>query len=318
MKDLADTFKIPTFADQLNKSLGLNTSAWAIVKAQEEFQRKSQPFYNLQERFNKIYSIPEMIRAGEIAAIHGLSKSIAWQEKFNIPSATMSALTLIQKQQEGFLNNSIGAAFMVRSNIAAAQMSNLHFAFNGISGKIATLAASQKQWGLIDEFEVINQQAIELTGELDSDMELSVEQSIAFSNLIETIVSFIKKNKKFAVYALVFIDVIIRIAALHQYADFLKTKPALATKSDLAKFQKKVAADIQAALKSQQEFKITARLCKIRLKPKAESMVIAVLPEGVDVIILEKKHRWVYISFNAMDDNIAETGWILKKYLKKP
>ncbi|MCQ6959944.1 hypothetical protein [Mucilaginibacter aquariorum] len=318
MKGLNSFINLPNFSSEINRNLGITSSLVSMINAQQNFQRHLQPFYNLQNQLPKTYGIQDMIRAGEMAAIQGVAKSVIWQSRFQLPTATISALTLIQKQQKQFYNHSKSFIQLTRSHIAAAQISNLHIALNGISSSIARSAATQQDWDLIDEFEDINQIAIELTDNSNSDQALTEEESIAIGMLIERISAFVNRNKKFAKYSWSFIQIIIAIMALHQYADFLKPKPHYATNTDIARFEHKITKDILDRLKAQKEFRITNHLCVVKLKPKHQSISLAILPKNCDVVVLQFKHKWVYVSFVDATDNSPQTGWVLKKYLRKP
>jgi hypothetical protein len=309
---------MPDFASEINRSIGLNSGVMTMIKAQEEIKRKMQPYLGFQQQFNKSsYGISQLLRAGEIAAIQGVAKSIEWQSGFQLPSATMSALTLIQKQQEQFVGRWGNFTQLTQSGIANAQMSSLQIALQGVSSTLARLAATQQQWSLIDEFENINRAAIELTENNTSDVSLTEEESIAFSRLIERISAFVMQNKKFARYGLILINIIIAIAALHQYYDFL-TRPESVSKADFGKFERQITAEIHAKLIEQKEHRIVDRRCMVKLKPKSKSLTLIVLKKNIDVMVLQYKHEWVYISFIDHADNITESGWVLKKYLRKP
>ncbi|MDQ0105800.1 hypothetical protein J2T02_000894 [Chitinophaga terrae (ex Kim and Jung 2007)] len=48
-----------------------------------------------------------------------------------------------------------------------------------------------------------------------------------------------------------------------------------------------------------------------------KSTVLAILDGTIKVVVLQEVHKWVYISYINPADNLAESGWILKKYLIK-
>jgi hypothetical protein len=52
-------------------------------------------------------------------------------------------------------------------------------------------------------------------------------------------------------------------------------------------------------------------------KPKNITLILAALSVNFDVIILIN-HKWAYVSFINPEDNLPQTGWILKKYLNLP
>jgi 23S rRNA pseudoU1915 N3-methylase RlmH len=105
--------------------------------------------------------------------------------------------------------------------------------------------------------------------------------------------------------------------SIHQYYDFVKPKAEPATKEDLLKFERKIQQSIELKLKEIKEYRTTNRVSKVMLKPKTKTIIVASLPKGLDVIVLQIKHKWVLVSYTNPNDNLMETGWIMKKYLDK-
>ena len=183
---------------------------------------------------------------------------------------------------------------------------------------MAAIAAVHKQWGLLDDFENISNSVVEITNNLSESTPLTEEESRKFALLIESIFTFIIRNKKFGTNALLFLSVVVNLMALHQYYDFVKTKPEPATKEDLVKFKREIIKGIEAKLKEEKEYRTTNRICNVRLKPKMKTAILTNLPIGFDVIVLQTNHKWMYVSYINSLDNLPQTGWILKKYLNKP
>ena len=122
---------------------------------------------------------------------------------------------------------------------------------------------------------------------------------------------------------LLIIDIILRFAGLHQYYDFLKQKPELPTKQEINQITIKQDSIVQfisavnEQLKNAKEYRITNRECEIKLKPKTKTLSVSKLPVGFELIVLQVNHKWVLVSFFDPKDNLPQTGWIMKKHLKK-
>lgn len=299
-----------------NSFSGLNMLS-EITKSFNHHALKKKPYSSIIEAISKSvaaqnkFSIPS-------SAIEAISKSMAMQPKFSIPSSAFDAIKAISKQHEQLFGNFKFATKALRANQATiSQMNNLRFALTGISGQLSSIAATQKNWALLKDFESISGQAIELSSSVSNDIALTEEESKRFEKLIEFVLTFIKRNKKFGTNALLFLSVVVNIMALHQYYHFIKDKPA-ATQEDLAKFETKIIETITDKLKGQKEFRKTNRNCKVLLKPTKHTLVIEVLPKDFEVVCLQINHKWIYVSYVSSKDNLPKTGWILKKYLDRP
>lgn len=196
------------------------------------------------------------------------------------------------------------------------QLKSMQIAMRSITAQIETISIQNNNWSLLEEFEHINEEAIEITNGFSSDFTLTDEETKRFEALIEKIIAFFKSNKKYGKNALLFISVIVNIMALHQYYDFVKSKPA-ATKEDLIKFERRINQTIESKLREEKEYRTTNRICKVMLKPKYKTALLNTLPKGFDVIILQINHKWAFVSYINPKDNLMETGWIMKKYLDR-
>ena len=237
---------------------------------------------------------------------------------FKIPQLTIDAAKNINQLQERLIGNARGISAIMKSNKSFfSQINSLQSALSGISRQIATIASENNQWDLLDEFENITEQAIEITSNISAEVALTEEESVRFEQLIQTILLFLKRNKAFGVNALLFLTVVVSLMNAHQYYDFVKTKPEAATKQDLERFERKMIKVIESRLKEQKEFRTTNRVSKVMLKPKTKTILITSLPKGFDVIVLQINHKWAFVSYTNPKDNLSETGWIMKKYLDK-
>jgi hypothetical protein len=319
MNSLDAIIKSTNFAQKINNQLGISNSMMQMMHSQELWQNKLSALTMTDAVFKGIAHHQQNYYPKNIAGIDNLSKVMAIQSKlFQIPQPTLDAIKGISQMQESIFGNLKGISSIFESQKPyLAQVNSLQFAMSGISGQIAAIAAKSNQWNLLDEFEDINEQAFEIANSFTSDIALTQEESIRFEQLIEKIVSFYQKNKKFGVNALLFISVMVNLMSIHQYYDFVKTKSEPATKEDLMKFERKIQQSIELKLKEIKEYRTTNRVSKVMLKPKTKTIIIRSLPENFDVIVLQINHKWAFVSYIDPKDNLMQTGWIMKKYLDK-
>jgi len=336
--NLNDFLKSIQSAPALTKNFGIASQFSEMLKAQNSWKNSFSGLSMLSEvaksiNHQAVVNKPQLSMIEAISksmafqnklsipnsAIEAISKSMAMQTKLSIPSTAFEAIKAINKQHEQLFGNfkSITDALKVNHS-AISQMNSLRFALTGISGQLGSIAATQKNWALLNDFENISGQALEISNSISNEIALTEEQSKRFEKLIEFILTFIKRNKKFGTNALLFLSVIVNIMALHQYYDFIKDKPASATQQDLAKFETKIIQTITEKLKYQKEFRTTNRICKVLLKPTNRTLVIEHLPKDFEVVSLQTNHKWIYVSYVSLKDNLPKTGWILKKYLDRP
>lgn len=338
MTNLNDYIKSIHSTQSLTKNFGLTSQISEMLKAQNSWKNNFSGLsmlsditksFNNQALFGKPQSsmIDAITKSMAFQSKHSIpsstidaiSKSIAFQTKFSIPNSAIEAIQSINRQHEQLFGNfkSITDALKINQS-AISQINNLRFALSGISGHLGSIAATQKEWSLLNDFENISGQTLEISNSISNEIALTEEESQRFETLIEFILTFIKKNKKFGTTALLFLSVVVNIMALHQYYDFVKAKPATTTKEELIKFETKIIQTITEKLKEQKEFRTTNRSCKVLLNPTNRTLVIEQLPIDFEVVCLQTNHKWVYVSYLSLTDNLPKTGWILKKYLDKP
>ncbi|MTI19786.1 hypothetical protein E1176_02005 [Fulvivirga sp. RKSG066] len=293
-----------------------------LLKAQEQIAR-SFSGVNMMTNIAKSLKQQAMITQSTFSAIDAFSHTMSWQAKFAIPQTTIDAITSINRQHEQIFGSvrSIIESVKFQSPIIA-QINSLNFALNGISGQLAAIAAQQRNWSILEDFENVTEQALEFTETLSE--ELEEEQERKFQILLSLVLSFLSKHKSLGVSALLIIDIFLRYAGFHQYYDFLQTKPELATKEELSQIGVKQDStvffiqQITGHLKQAKEYRITNRHCTVKLKPKQKTITITKLPVDFDVVVIQVHHKWVYVSYFDPKDNLPQTGWIKKKYLNKP
>jgi hypothetical protein len=272
----------------------------------------------------KNYTFPTSSNFSEIAKI---SESINWKNNFTIPQSTFDAINSINKNYEHLFEN-LNSPIKFQSP-DFTQIKNLNVALSGISAKIAEIAIQQKNWSILEDFETVTEKALEFSETIDNSSEK--EQQRQFEILQSLVVTFYRKHKTLGISALKVVEIFIIIITLHQYYDFLKIKPELATKENIQEITEKQDSflkeqdsiskfikHINQQLKEAKQYRITNRICKVKLKPKIRTLTLNKLPVNFEVIVIQIHHKWVYVSYFDKNDNLPQTGWILKKYLNKP
>lgn len=304
----------------IQKSLGLSSQLSEMFKAQESITRNLSGLSMATELAKSMQKHHRMFENPTLSAIDAMTKGLSLQSKFAIPQTTLDAITSINRQHEQLFGGlrAITEAFKIQSP-ALAQINNLNFALSGISGQIAAIAAQQRNWTIIDDFEEVTKQAIEFSESLTE--EVTEEQKRQFQILLTLVSTFVKK---YGVQGLLIIDIILRFAGLHQYYDFLQQKPELPTKQEVNQIAIKQDSIIQfigavnEQLKIAKECRITNIECEVKLKPKAKTLIVSKLPKDFQLVVLQVNHKWVLVSYFDPKDNLPQTGWIMKKYLDKP
>ncbi|TXD79274.1 hypothetical protein [Algoriphagus ratkowskyi] len=301
------------------KSSGLSSQISEILKSQEGIT-KSLSGFNMMAEIAKSIQFQKMFVGPDLSAIEARSKSISHQIEFAIPQTTIDSISSINRQHEQFISGIRALAETVRiQSPVLRQFNELNFALNRISGQIAALAAQQRNWAVIDDYEEITGQAIEFSESLTE--EVTEEQQRQFQVLLTLVSAFIKK---YGVQAYLIIDIILRFAGFHQYYDFLKEKPVLATKAEVHQISNKqdsISHFIQILseqLKQTNDYRITNRHCDVKLKPKTKTLTVSRLPKDFELVVLQVNHKWVLVSFFDPKDNLPQTGWVMKKYLSRP
>lgn len=320
MAGFDDILKSAQWHQGFQKSLGISSQLSEMFKVQDSIAKNLSGLSMASEIAKNMQIHQKMFENPTLSAIQQMSKSLNLQTKFAIPQSTLDALASINRQHEQLFGGlrTMAEALKVQSP-AIAQINNLNFALSGISGQIAAIAAQQRNWAIIDDYEEVTEQAIEFSESITE--EITEEQKRQFQILLTLVSAFVKK---YGVQGLLIIDIILRFAGLHQYYDFLQQKPELPTKQEVNQIAIKQDSIIQfigavnEQLKNERQYRITNRECVVKLKPKNKTLTVSKLPKDFELVVLQVNHKWVLVSFFDPKDNLPQTGWIMKKYLNKP
>lgn len=320
MERFEDIQKSTLRYQSIQRYLGISSQFDQIIKAQENITKNISGMYMAFEIVKNMRQHHRMFRSPTLSAIAAVTQGLSFQSKFAIPKTTIEAIISINQQQAQLLSGitTLTKALKIQSP-ALEQINNLNIVFSGISGQIAAIAAQQKRWTIIDDFEEVTEQAIAFTESLTE--EVTEKQKRQFQILITLVTTFFKK---YGIQGLLIIDIFLRFAGIHQYYDFLQQKPDLPTKQEVNNISIKqdsvlyFITEITEQLKQAKEYRITNRDCEVKLKPKSKTLTLLKLPKDFEVIIVQIHHKWVFVSYFDPKDNLPQTGWIMKKYLSKP
>lgn len=251
-----------------------------------------------------------------LSTIDALTKSM----RFAIPQQTLDAITSINRHHNQLFGNlkSITEAF-TKNQSAFSQINNLQFAVSGISGQLASIAAAQRKWNLIDDFEEITEEAVSLNERIFDENGVTnqgLNELKEFFQRIEIKVDKIDADANALFWKL--LALLSFILAVTGEARNWLPKPEYATKQEVETLIKDQFGIYEKKLKKDKEFRITRRVCKVMSKPRFKSFEIEKLPVDFEVTVLQVNHKWIYVSYFSPSDNLPQTGWMMKKYLDKP
>jgi hypothetical protein len=258
----------------------------------------------------------QMASNSSLSAIDALTKST----RFAIPQPTLDAIISINRHHNQLFENlrSITEAF-TKNQSAFSQINNLQFAVSGISGQLASIAATQRKWNLINDFEEITEEAVSLNARIFGENGVTnqgLNELKEFFQRIEIKVDKIDVDANALFWKL--LALLSFILAVTGEARNWLPKPEYATKEEVKTLIKEQFGIYEKKLKEDKEFRIIRRVCKVMSKPRFKSFEIEKLPVGFEVTVLQVNHKWIYVSYFSPSDNLPQTGWIMKKYLDKP
>lgn len=237
-----------------------------------------------------------------------------------IPQTTFDAINSINKQHEMLFGRiSAMTKALNTQSPAITQIRSLNFALSSISGQLAAIAARHKDWTIFNDFEEVTEQAIDFSESLID--EITEDQQKQFQVLLALISAFVIKHKQKAIVGIRFLEIIL---VLYGFYAIFSPKPELATQENIRQIDIKqdtlihYISLVHEQLKEVKEYRITNRKCEVKLKPRAKTLTLAKLPKDFEIIVIQIHHKWIYVSYFDTEDNLPQTGWIMKKYLDKP
>lgn len=320
MAGFDDILKSVQWQQSIQKSLGLSSQLSEMMKTQERITKSLSGVSMITELAKSMQQHHKMFENSTLSAIEAMTKGLSHQAKFTISQTTLDAISSINRQHEQLFGNLRSITEAINKNQAVFnQINSWQFAISGISGQLAAIAASQKKWDLIDDFEEITEEAVSLNERIFDENGVTKErlnELKAFFQRIEIKVDKIDADANSLFWKLLTLLGFI-LAVMGEARNWLP-KPEYATKQEVETVIKEQFGIYEKKLKEDKEFRITSRVCKVMSKPRLKSIVIEKLPIDFEVTVLQVNHKWVYVSYFSPVDNLPQTGWILKKYLDKP
>jgi hypothetical protein len=236
----------------------------------------------------------------------------------SIPFSLSSSIYAIGLHQAKLFNNISSISALFNNASLFIQRSGIQAAMLGVSERIAEIVAASKRWDILKDFEEITEEAAAISDRV-------VEKEYASKDDLEAIKAFMgrielkinKKEKNVAAIILNLMAIIGFILALISEARNWIPKPEAATQQDIAILKKEILQQVETKIGEIKTPTITNRPCSVFISPKAKSRVITKLPAGLRVMIFQKRHAWVYVTYVNPLEGLAESGWVLKKYVQE-
>lgn len=320
MKGFDNILKSAQWHQSIQKYLRPSFQFSEMMKAQTSITKSLSGVSMITELAKSMQQHHRMFENTTLSAIEGMTKGLSLQAKFAIPQTTLDAISSINRQHEQLFGNLRRITEAINKNQAAFnQINSWQFAISGISGQLAAIAASQKKWDLIDDFEEITEEAVSLNERIFDENGVTKEglnELKSFFQRIEIKVNKIDSDANALFWKL--LTILGFILALVGEARNWMPQPKYATKKEVEDVIKEQFAIYERNLKKDKEFRVTNRVSKIMAKPRLNSLVIEKLPIGFEVTVIQNNHQWIYVAYFSPSDNLPQTGWIMKKYTERP
>lgn len=321
MAGLDDLLKLAERHQSIQLSPSVISQLSEMMKAQEQITKSLSGVSMITELAKSMQQHRKMFESSAQSVFEAMTKDLNLQEKFVIPQTTLDAISSINRQHEqiiGAIRRAITEALKIQS-LVLAQINNLSFALSSISGQIAAIAAKQRNWDLIDDFEEITEEAVSLNERILDKNGVTKEELNelkSFFQRIEIKVDKIDADANSLFWKLLTLLGFI-LAVMGEARNWLP-KPEYATKQEIETVIKEQFVIYEKRLKEAKEYRITNRECEVKLKPKTKTLTVSKLPKDIELFVLQVNHKWVLVSYFDPKDNLPQTGWIMKKYLDKP
>ena len=310
--NISDILKNQNFAQKLNNQIDPFSSISKILSSTN--WDKQTNTLKMSEALLK--GIPKYNNIGISAS--AISKIINEQPKFSLPSSTLDLLSSIGNQNNRLFEGLNSALTTLKPFTTTIKIPNLQLALDGLSVQVAKMASSQKNWDILEDFDAITEEAVSINDRVIEEQGLSKENLEYLNNFLNRIeVKIDNQDKSTSAIFLKIIAIISFIIAITSEVRNWMPKPEFATQEEVDKTITKHFLKFEQKLKGQKEYRVTSRKCKIFSKPKLKSIVITNIEKGFEFVVLNVNHKWIYVSYLNPNDNLPETGWIMKKYTEK-
>lgn len=298
-----DRFKFRSpMADVMEQQFAILDKLKAIDTISNEFHNSFNR--NLLKLPNLDY-LDDLMATVKFSSIHNISESI---------SDSIGRINIQQREFAAIIDN---LKWVDRIGFPKhSYLTGLSDVFSKITTNITAKAIIQEDWEMIEDLDRIGATVLsEIEHQQGQALNLDIDGQ---ERIYEQLLELWHKYKKTGGKIINFLGIIGILMSFHQYADFLKPKEEVATKSDVSALRAQINKQPNNENILSRVYRVLNTKCVVFLKPTQHSYAIDSLPEAFKVIPLEVNHKWVYISFESPKDGITVSGWILKKYLDKP
>lgn len=305
--------KIPDFSNRMNKELDGISSLSKILNS-----------YNLTNQLNSLSMTQAMLKGMVLQQPHWInsyneiSKYNLNPIRFEIPESTIQTINSIGNHNQRLfesLNSSISISQKFNNY---SKILNLQNAFISISTQLAKLAASQKKWDILEDFEEITNEAVSINERIIDEEGLSQENfEILYQFLNRIEIKIENKEKSSSAVFLKLLTIIGFILALTSEIRNWTPKPNYATQEQVETIIAESINSLEERLKEKKEYRLINRKCNVYLKPKLKTVILAKLEKDMELIVLNVHHKWIYVSYVNPNDGLPQTGWVMKKYTEK-
>lgn len=320
MEEFEEVFKPNELHQRLQKSLGINSQLSEMLKDKDGTTKSILGISMASALSKKIQQHQRRFEYFNLAEIKTLANRLGSLSELVLPQSTIGILESLNRHQEDLqVGTSTLANVLRRQSIDLAQINNLSSALSSISVQFAEIALKQRNLDFINDFE-------ELTEEIGSINERSFDPNGVTKEGLNEIKELLQRveikidkidSDANALFGKVLMILGLLLALIGETRNWLP-KPEYATKLEVETVIKEQFSIFEKKLKEAKEFRITRRICLVMSKPSLKSLIIEKLPIDFEVTVLQVHHKWVLVSFIDLDDNLPQTGWIMKKYLDKP
>ncbi len=289
-----------------------------LLNTQEQIA-KSFSGINMMAEIAKSMKHQRMFANPALSAIEAVTKSMSFKPNLALPQTAIDAITSISRQHDQLFGNLRSISETITKNQPVfSQINSWQFAISGISGQLASIAASQQKWDILDNFEEITEEAVLLNERIYDENGVSKEGLIELKEFFQRIE--IKVDKIDADANALFWKLLTLLGIILAFTGEIRNwlpKPEYATKKEVETVINDQFKLYESKLKEENEIRTIKRECKVLIKSKMKSIVIEKLPCDFEIVVLQINHKWVYVSYFSPKDNLPQTGWFKKKYLNK-
>lgn len=273
---------------------------------------------DIDDIFKSIQLKHDILLEPLISTIEKTAQSMSMLSDIVVPKSTLEAINSIGNHHKQLSERIKEITDSLKIELPQIpQIDNLSFVLNRTIEQVAEIAILQQNWSIVDDFEevteevyIINEGVLgnkDITEESFHRLEKALQRIELKADKIET------KSAREALWSI--LTLLSFIFALSGEVRNWLPKKEYATKKEIEVIIKEQFLFYENKLREEKQLRTVNRETKVMLKPK--SSTIDRLPQECEVVVIKTHHKWVYISYLDLKNNLPKTGWIMKKYLDK-